>query len=165
MQVGLKIWRFDSSTGDRQLKEHEIDAPEWATLLDCLDIVKDKHDGSLAYRKSCRMMICGSCGMRMDGAAVLACKVRMYDIAQSGHVPVISAMGNLPIVKDLVVDMEPFWQKIRAMKPWLQPGYDEVHEKERIVSQQQMNVIHKEALCIMCGCCVSECNSMGADPE
>jgi len=51
------------------------------------------------------------------------------------------------------------------MKPWLQPGYDELREKERIVSQQQMNVINKEALCIMCGCCVSECNSMEADPE
>jgi succinate dehydrogenase/fumarate reductase-like Fe-S protein len=63
-------------------------------MLDCLDIVKDKHDGTLAYRKSCRMMICGSCGMRMDGGAVLACKTRMYDIAQSGHVPVISAMGT-----------------------------------------------------------------------
>ena len=71
------------------------------------------------------MMICGSCGMRMDGAAVLACKTRMYDIAKSGHVPVISAMGNLPIVKDLVVDMEPFWAKFRAMKPYLQPGYDQ----------------------------------------
>ena len=53
------------------------------------------------------MMICGSCGMRMDGAAVLACKTRMYDIAKAGHVPVISPMGNLPVVKDLVVDMEP----------------------------------------------------------
>src|SRR5204863_9008077 len=160
MQVALKIWRFDSSTGDRALKEYEIDAPDEATLLDCLDIVKDRHDGSLAFRKSCRMMICGSCGMRMDGGAVLACKTRMYDIAQSGHVPVISAMGNLPIVKDLVVDQGPFWEKIRAVKPWLDSGYDEVAEKERVVSQQQMNVIHKEALCIMCGCCVSECNSM-----
>ena len=63
------------------------------------------------------MMICGSCGMRMDGAAVLACKVRMYDIAQAGHVPVISAMGNLPIVKDLVVDMEPFWEKFSTVDP------------------------------------------------
>jgi succinate dehydrogenase / fumarate reductase iron-sulfur subunit len=69
------------------------------------------------------------------------------------------------VVKDLVVDMDPFWGKIRAMKPWLEPGYDEVLEKERIISQQEMNAIHKEALCIMCGCCVSECNSMEADPE
>jgi succinate dehydrogenase / fumarate reductase iron-sulfur subunit len=165
MKVALKIWRFDSQTGERALGEYEVDAPEWVTLLDVLDLVKDRHDGTLSYRKSCRMMICGSCGMRMDGAAVLACKTRMYDIAQSGHVPVISPMGNLPVIKDLVVDMDPFWGKIRSVKPWLDPGYDEVSDKERIVSQQQMNVIHKEALCIMCGCCVSECNSMESDPE
>ena len=98
MKMALKIWRFDPVAGERALKEYEVDAPEWATLLDVLDIVKDRVDGTLAYRKSCRMMICGSCGMRMDGAAVLACKTRMYDIAQSGHVPVISAMGNMPIL-------------------------------------------------------------------
>jgi succinate dehydrogenase / fumarate reductase, iron-sulfur subunit len=165
MDVALKIWRFDPDSGERELKQYEVDAPEWACLLDVLDLIKDQVDGTLAYRKSCRMMICGSCGMRMDGAAVLACKERMKPIVDRGHVPVISAMGNLPIVKDLVVDMEPFWGKIRAMKPWLDPGYDEVVERERIVSQQQMNVIHKEALCIMCGCCVSECNSMESDPE
>jgi succinate dehydrogenase iron-sulfur subunit len=165
VKVALKIWRFDPESGERALREYEIDAPEWACLLDVLDLIKDKHDGTLAYRKSCRMMICGSCGMRMDGRAVLACKERMKPIVDSGHVPVISAMGNLPIVKDLVVDMGPFWGKVRAVKPWLDPGYDEVSEKERIVSQQQMNVIHKEALCIMCGCCVSECNSMESDPE
>ena len=114
MDVALKIWRFDAETGERQLRDYHVEAPEWACLLDVLDIVKDQVDGSLAYRKSCRMMICGSCGMRMDGAAVLACKTRMYEIADAGHVPVISAMGNLPIVKDLVVDMDPFWQKMRA---------------------------------------------------
>ncbi len=165
MDVALKIWRFDPETGERALREYEVDAPEWACLLDVLDLIKDKHDGTLAYRKSCRMMICGSCGMRMDGRAVLACKERMKPIADAGHVPVISAMGNMPVLKDLVVDMAPFWGKIRAVKPWLDPGYDEVAEKERIVSQQEMNAIHKEALCIMCGCCVSECNSMESDPE
>jgi succinate dehydrogenase / fumarate reductase, iron-sulfur subunit len=165
VDVALKIWRFDPETGERTLREYEVDAPEWACLLDVLDLIKDKHDGTLAYRKSCRMMICGSCGMRMDGRAVLACKERMKPIVDAGHVPVISAMGNMPVLKDLVVDMAPFWGKIRSVKPWLDPGYDEVAEKERIVSQQQMNVINKEALCIMCGCCVSECNSMEADPE
>jgi succinate dehydrogenase / fumarate reductase iron-sulfur subunit len=166
MQVALKIWRYDSSTGDRALREYEVQAPEEATLLDCLDIVKDKHDGSLAYRKSCRMMICGSCGMRMDGAAVLACKERMYDVVQRGHVPVISAMGNVPIVKDLVVDMDPFWDKFKAMKPWLQPGYEEPAEDEQyIISQERMNVIHKESLCINCGLCVSDCNAMESSPD
>lgn len=167
MQVGLKVWRYESKTGERALKEYEVDAPDEATLLDVLDIIKDKVDGSLAYRKSCRMMICGSCGMRMDGGAVLACKQRMYDIAQAGHVPVISAMGNLPIVKDLVVDMEPFWEKIRAVKPWVEPGYDgpAPGDKENVVSAAQMAPIHKESLCIQCGCCVSECNSMEANPD
>jgi succinate dehydrogenase / fumarate reductase, iron-sulfur subunit len=165
MDVALKIWRYNPQRGERELREYEVDAPDWACLLDVLDLIKDKHDGTLAYRKSCRMMICGSCGMRMDGRAILACKERMKPIADAGQVPVISPMGNMPVLKDLVVDMEPFWNKIRAVKPWLDPGYDEVAEKERIVSQQQMNAIHKEALCIMCGCCVSECNSMESDPE
>jgi succinate dehydrogenase iron-sulfur subunit len=166
VDVALKIWRFNPSTGERELKHYEVEAPEWACLLDVLDLVKDKVDGSLAFRKSCRMMICGSCGMRMDGAAVLACKERMLPIVESGHVPVISAMGNLPIVKDLVVDMNPFWAKMRAMKPWLEPGYNEPPEgKEFHVSQAETNVINKESLCINCGCCVSECNSMESDPE
>ncbi len=166
MQVALKIWRYDSSTGERALKEYEVDAPEEATLLDCLDLIKDRYDGTLAYRKSCRMMICGSCGMRMDGAAVLACKTRMYEIAQAGRVPVISAMGNLPIIKDLVVDMQPFWDKFRAIKPYLEPGYEQPDDgREYRISQEQMNVIHKEALCINCGCCVSECNAMESNPE
>jgi len=166
IDVKLKIWRYSAATGERELADYEVEAPDWVTLLDVLDLIKDKVDGTLAYRKSCRMMICGSCGMRMDGAAVLACKTRMWDIVQAGHVPVISAMGNLPIVKDLVVDMEPFWSKMRAMKPWLQPGYTEPPDgKEYLHSQEEMNVIHKEALCINCGCCVSECNSMESDPE
>src|SRR5438128_8507318 len=122
MQVALKIWRV-SETGERELKQYEVEAPDWVCLLDVLDLVKDRVDGTLAYRKSCRMMICGSCGMRMDGAAVLACRTRMAPIAESGQVPVISAMGNLPIIKDLVVDMGPFWHKIRGVKPWLDTGY------------------------------------------
>jgi succinate dehydrogenase / fumarate reductase iron-sulfur subunit len=104
--------------------------------------------------------------MRMDGAAVLACKTRMYDVARAGHVPVISAMGNMPIVKDLVVDMEPFWQKFRSVDPFLRPGYDEPSGgKEYRIPQQRMNAVHKESLCINCGCCVSECNAMESDPQ
>jgi succinate dehydrogenase / fumarate reductase iron-sulfur subunit len=61
--------------------------------------------------------------------------------------------------------MEPFWGKIRSVKPWLDPGYVEPGEKEFVYSQEQMDVIHKESLCIFCGCCVSECNSMEADPD
>jgi heterodisulfide reductase subunit C len=74
-------------------------------------------------------------------------------------------MGNMPVLKDLVVDMTPFWTKIRRMKPWLDTGYEEIPEREFRHTQEEMNPIHKESLCIMCGCCVSECNSMESDPE
>ncbi len=165
MDVALKIWRSSPDTGKPELKRYEVEAPEWACLLDVLDIIKDSVDGTLAYRKSCRMMICGSCGMRMDGRAILACRERMKPIVDAGHVPTIAPMGNLPVLKDLVVDMDPFWDKVRAMRPWLEPGYEEYPEREFVHSQEAMNPIQKEALCIMCGCCVSECNSMEADPE
>ncbi len=165
MDVALKIWRFDPQSGERALRTYEVEAPEWACLLDVLDLIKDRVDGTLAYRKSCRMMICGSCGMRMDGRAVLACKERMKPIVDAGHVPVISAMGNMPILKDLVVDMTPFWSKIRQIKPYLEPGYEEYPEKEFVISPEAIRPIAKEALCIMCGCCVSECNSMESDPD
>jgi succinate dehydrogenase / fumarate reductase, iron-sulfur subunit len=90
----------------------------------------------------------------------------MAPIVEAGQVPVISAMGNLPIVKDLVVDMEPFWSKFRGVGPWLRPGYDVPEDgREYVISQERMNTIHKESLCINCGCCVSECNAMEADPE
>src|SRR6476660_3201176 len=165
MKVEMKIWRYDASTGERALRPYGVDVSDEATLLDTLDVLKDRVDGTLAYRKSCRMMICGACGMRVDGAAVLACKTRMADIAQSGHVPVISALGNLPVVKDLVVDMTPFWAKYRAVDPYLRPGYAEPGEQEHVIPQQTMNVIRKESLCINCGACVSECNAMESDPD
>jgi succinate dehydrogenase / fumarate reductase iron-sulfur subunit len=111
------------------------------------------------------MAVCGSCGMRMDGGAVLACKTAMRPLVEAGHVPTISAMGNLPVIKDLVVDMTPFWAKIRAVKPFLQSDLPVPAKEFRVDPKVQTEEIGKEALCIQCGCCVSECNSMEADPE
>ena len=80
--------------------------------------------------------------------------------------PVISPMGNLPIVKDLVVDMEPFWAKFRSVDPYLQPGYNVPPAgREHVISPRRMAAIHKESLCINCGACVSECNAMESSPE
>src|SRR5437867_12381635 len=97
IELALKIWRYDADTGEKKLERYEVEAPDWVTLLDVLDIIKDRYDGTLAYRKSCRMMICGSCGMRMDGAAVLACKSRMYGIGKGGHVAGESALGGVVV--------------------------------------------------------------------
>ena len=168
MQVGAQDLALRRRHGRaRRCSEYEFDAPEEATLLDCLDIVKDRHDGTLAYRKSCRMMICGSCGMRMDGAAVLACKTRMYDIAQAGHVPVISAMGNLPIDQGPRRRHGAVLGEVQGDEAVPPAGLRPSRRTARstVISQERMNVIHKESLCINCGCCVSECNAMESDPE
>ena len=85
MQVTLKIQRYDPDDASAaRLETYTVDVPETATLLDALDAVKDERDGTLAYRKSCRMAVCGSCGMRMDGGAVLACKTPMKPLVERG---------------------------------------------------------------------------------
>ena len=165
MEVTLKIERYSPETEERRLESHTVDVVETATLLDVLDVIKDEVDGSLTFRKSCRMAVCGSCGMRMDGAAVLACKTPMKPLVEAGHTATISPMGNLPVIKDLVVDMDPFWEKFRAVKPYLDQGDGDAPVKEWRVQQAELDRIMKEALCIQCGCCVSECQSMEADPD
>jgi succinate dehydrogenase / fumarate reductase iron-sulfur subunit len=165
VEVTLNIQRYSPETEQQRLETHTVDVPETATLLDVLDVIKDEVDGSLTYRKSCRMAVCGSCGMRMDGAAVLACKTPMKPVVEAGHTATISPMGNLPVIKDLVVDMDPFWEKFRAVKPYLDDGDGDAPVKEWRVQQAELDRIMKEALCIQCGCCVSECNSMEADPD
>ena len=120
MEVTLQVRRYAGDGARAETESYTVEVPDEATLLDVLDAVKDTRDGTLAYRKCCRMAVCGSCGMRMDGGAVLACKTPMKPLVDAGpRTGHVSPMGNLPVIKDLVVDMAPFWHKVRAIKPWL----------------------------------------------
>src|SRR4051812_50044435 len=116
MQFTLKIERWNPETEEGGLQEFTVEAPETATLLDVLDVVKDTVDGSVTYRKSCRMAVCGSCGMRMDGAAVLGCETPMAPPAAEGGGPGLSPMGDPAVVKDQVGDMAALWDKIKAVE-------------------------------------------------
>jgi succinate dehydrogenase / fumarate reductase iron-sulfur subunit len=164
MEATVRVRRQEAG-GTHRYETYTVEVPVTATVLDALDVIKDQRDGTLAYRKSCRMAVCGSCGMRVDGGAVLGCKTSMKPFVEAGHVITVAPMGNLPVIKDLVVDMEPFWRKIRAVKPYLDDHDEDAGEKEWRVRPEQQEAIHKESLCIMCGCCVSECNSMESDPD
>ena len=97
--------------------------PENATVLDALIQVREYHDGTLALRCSCRSAICGSCAMRVDGRARLACRAKVIALTRGDeeHEIVVEPMGNMPVIKDLVVDMESFWAKMRQVEPYLQP--------------------------------------------
>ncbi|MEY4226200.1 MAG: succinate dehydrogenase iron-sulfur subunit [Actinomycetota bacterium] len=165
MEATLRIRRWDPDTQRARFDTFTVTVPVTASVLDALDAIKDTRDGTLAYRKSCRMAVCGSCGMRIDGGAALACKTPMKKFVDAGHTITVSPMGNLPVIKDLVVDMAPFWEKIRAVKPYLDTRDEDVPDTEWRVAPEHHDMIHKESLCILCGCCVSECNSMESDPD
>ena len=125
MEVALKIWRFDPQTGERALREYEVDAPEWVTLLDVLDIDQGqaRRDARVPQElPDDDLRLVRDAHGRRRGA-----RLQDADVRRSRGRPRAGDLGDgqPAVVKDLVVDMEPFWAKIRAMKPWLEPGYDE----------------------------------------
>jgi succinate dehydrogenase / fumarate reductase, iron-sulfur subunit len=141
-------------------------------VLDGLLQAKDRDDGSLAVRCSCRAAICGSCGVKINGESGLACKTMLGEASEfanrnnGGSEPItVEPMGNMPVIKDLVTDMEStHWTKIRRVTPWLLPEGDPP-EREYVVPPESMIDVTQSMACIQCGACVSACLSMEADPD
>src|SRR5215207_2918836 len=186
----LKVRRFKPE--DRQgpyWESFDVELDPTLSVLDGLLQAKDRDDGSLAVRCSCRAAICGSCGVKINGESTLACKTqlveaqgaadRAYPSVEAGGAEirraavtgeasrpiVVEPMGNMPVVKDLVTDMEStHWEKIRRVTPWLLDDGDPP-ERERIVPPESMVDITQTIACIQCGACVSSCLSMEADPD
>ncbi len=166
MRFRLQIQRSDPDSGKTRLQLYELEARREATLLDCLEQIKDEQDGTLAFRRSCREGICGSCAVRVDGRTALACRTPASEIVAGGRIPVITPIGNLPVVRDLVVEMEPMWQKMRAVEPFLRPTAGASGDgREAVITPALLEAVRKEALCINCGACVSECDAMTVSPE
>ena len=164
MEVTLNVKRFNPEAEVREphYQEYKLDVAEYYTVLDALIKVREEVDGTLALRCSCRASICGSCSMRVNGHAKLACKTKIVDVAKPGQDVVVEPMGNLPVVKDLVTDMKPFWDKIRAVQPWLQPS-GPAPEIEYIAPNDTMLHLNGVMSCIMCGACVSDCTALEVD--
>ena len=124
MEVTLNVKRYDpdSERPETYYRDYGFEIDDNATVLDGLIKIREEIDGSLALRCSCRSAICGSCAMRVNGQAMLACNTKISDMLPSNGGPVVvEPMGNMGLVKDLVVDFDLFWDKVRAVKPWLQP--------------------------------------------
>ena len=111
MEVTLNVKRFDPESNDQEshFQEYNLEVEDYFTVLDALIKVREEVDGSLALRCSCRASICGSCSMRVNGHAKLACKTKIRDVANQDHRVIVEPMNNLPVVKDLVTDMKSFW--------------------------------------------------------
>jgi succinate dehydrogenase / fumarate reductase iron-sulfur subunit len=215
----LKVRRFQPESGEGPYWESfNVDLDPSLSVLDGLLQAKDRDDGSLSVRCSCRAAICGSCGVRVNGSSTLACKTQLGEAhaaanrrgggadsppprggdetytpepsgprtrepgreiagddrrdragaeeAAPGSNPiVVEPMGNMPVVKDLITDMEStHWAKIRRVTPWLLP-HGEPPEREYVVEPESMIDITQSMACIQCGACVSSCLSMEADPD
>jgi succinate dehydrogenase / fumarate reductase iron-sulfur subunit len=171
----LKVRRFQPESGDGPYWEtFDVDLDPTLSVLDGLLQAKDRDDGSLSVRCSCRAAICGSCGMKINGQSGLACKTQIGEASEwanrangkKGKEPiVVEPMGNMPVIKDLVTDMEStHWKKIRRVTPWLLPEGDPP-EREYIVPPESMIDVTQSMACIQCGACVSACLSMEADPD
>ncbi len=168
----LKVRRYQPETGEGPYwQEFSVDLNEHLSVLDGLLQVRDREDGSLAVRCSCQAAICGSCGVKVNGQSTLACKAKLDEShaeanrRDGGDQPItVEPMGNMPVVKDLITDMEStHWTKIRRVTPWLLPEGDPP-EREYIVPRESMIDVTQSMACIQCGACVSACLSMEADP-
>lgn len=168
MKVKLKVRKFDAKQDTLPLyKSYEVDVPETATLLDCLDTVKWHQDATLTYRRNCKNSICGSCAMNVNGHPILACETHVKkELKTSKHSElVIEPLGNMPVIRDLVVDMTPFWDALRVVEPWLQPDESKVPEKEYLQSKEEVRTLNQVAGCIMCGACFGACNGREAEEK
>ena len=135
---------------------------DWV-VLDALNYVKDKLDGSLTFRWSCRMGVCGSCGMMVDGAPKLTCATFLSSYAPG---PVrVEPLRYFPVVRDLVVEISDFMTKFRKVKPWLVRKTEKpISEGEYLQTPVQLDTYKQFSMCINCTLCYAACPVYGLDP-
>ena len=160
-KVQLSVFRFNPSLHAKPyFDDFEIELAGGSTVLDALHKVKEEHDGSVTFRRSCRSNICGSCAVLANGQPILMCKTQVKDVSIDGKI-IVEPLSNAQVIKDLVVDMDMFWEKIKCVQPWISTGYpDSLPEKEFRQDAAVVKEIDKTTDCIMCGICYSVCESI-----
>jgi succinate dehydrogenase / fumarate reductase iron-sulfur subunit len=158
------VLRFNPEKDEQpHFENYTVQAEPMERLLDCLHKIKWYQDGSLALRRSCGHGICGSDAMVINGVNALACKVLVKDLKQ----PItVEPIRGLPLQKDLVVDMEPFFAGYRAVMPWLIEDPDEkAPQRERLQSQEARERFDDTTKCILCAACTTSCPIFWSDKE
>src|SRR5688572_4370678 len=182
-QYALKIRRYDPESGEPAYwQEFNVELEPERSVLDGILQVRGDQDGSLAIRCSCQAAICGSCGVKINGRSRLACNTLIGEAAEDAQrkfgdrdgvtsgedtsaAIVVEPMGNMPVLKDLIVDMDAVhWKKVQRVVPWLLPD-GPPPAREYIVPAESMIDITQAMACIHCGACVSACLSLEVDPE
>jgi len=163
MQVTLKVFRYNPEKDKRgRYETYNLDVEETERILDLLELVKGHYDGTLSFRRSCAHGVCGSDAMRINGHNMLACKTLVRD---TGDKITVEPLLGLKIMKDLIVDMEPFFDNYKKVLPYfINESPLPADGKERLQSPEQRARFDETTKCILCAACTTSCPSFwGSD--
>ena len=163
MQVTLKVFRYNPEVDKKwHYETYDLDVEETERILDLLELVKGHYDGSLSFRRSCAHGVCGSDAMRINGRNMLACKTLVRDV---GEKITVEPLLGLKVMKDLIVDMEPFFDNYKKVLPYfINDSPLPADGKERLQSPEQRARFDDTTKCILCAACTTSCPSFwGSD--
>ncbi|HEY6616410.1 MAG TPA: succinate dehydrogenase/fumarate reductase iron-sulfur subunit [Vicinamibacterales bacterium] len=164
-RIQLHVARYrPEQESESVFDQYEVPCPSDWVVLDGLNYVKDQLDGTLSYRWSCRMGICGSCGMTVNGEPKLTCATFLDDYAPG---PVrVEPLRNFPVIRDLVVDLGDFMQKLARVKPWIVRSVEKpLAAGEYLQTPEEMDEYKQFSMCINCMLCYAACPIYGLDPK
>lgn len=154
MERTFKIFRYDPGKDpEPYYVDYTLEVEKNERILDCLNEIRWKHDPSLALRMSCAHGVCGSDGMQINGVCALACQKLVGDYGD--EVITIEPLPNFKVIKDLIVDLTPFFQKYRMTRPYLMA--EDTPDRERLQSPDERKTFDEAIRCILCACCTAAC--------
>jgi succinate dehydrogenase / fumarate reductase iron-sulfur subunit len=164
--VDLKVFRYDPEVeGKKEPRFDEFTVPfhKGMTVLDALIYARDHYDSSLTFRHSCRQAVCGSDALFVNGRQRLACKTQLSDLDWAVR---IEPLPHADVVKDLVVDMEHFYDQMEAVEPYFQTNeYPSGELEEQRQSRENREKVKMSTRCIWCAACMSSCNIAAGDNQ
>jgi succinate dehydrogenase / fumarate reductase, iron-sulfur subunit len=154
MEMRFKIFRFDPDKDEKPYyRNYVVQAEESERLLDCLNRIKWEQDGTLGFRMSCAHGVCGSDAMKINGRCGLACQKLVKDYPDEEVL--LEPLPTFKVLKDLIVDLTPFFQRVDEIRPYLIASNPP--EKERLQSPEDRKKMGEAIRCILCACCVGAC--------
>ncbi len=163
--ISIRVTRFRPEEEDAPTEQvYQVPYQEDWVVLDALNYIKDHVDGTLSYRWSCRMGVCGSCGMMVNGEPKLTCATFLKDYYPNEMV--VQPLANFPIVRDLVVDVEDFMAKLKSVKPYIvRDDVNDTADGEYRQTPAELARYKQFSMCINCMLCYAACPVMGGEPE
>ncbi len=169
--ANIRIQRFTPGVHKSPYYDNfKVEVETGMTVLETLRLIKNVQDSSLTFRAFCRSKICGSCSVRINGKPVLACSTQLLPILDDFNKEsvTIQPIKNMPVLRDLVVDVDPVIEKLARMHPYLMENREripETLEQESLMSKNEFSQFDYITDCILCGSCYSACSSVSADPS